>query len=58
VAERRLSPAAAFAASRIDEAWQAEKWGADTEAAARADNLAREMARAAALMDAMTGAAR
>ena len=55
VAEGRLSPAAAFAASRIDESWQAEKWGTDAEAAARADNLAREMARAAALMDAMTG---
>jgi chaperone required for assembly of F1-ATPase len=54
VAERRLSPAAAFAVSRIDESWQAEKWGTDAEAAARADTLAREMARAAALMDAMT----
>jgi chaperone required for assembly of F1-ATPase len=32
----RLSAAEAFAASRIDEDYQAEKWGADAEAAARA----------------------
>lgn len=34
VAEGRLTPDAAFAASRIDEVWQAEQWGDDDEAAA------------------------
>lgn len=34
VARRQRAPAEAFAASRIDEAWQAELWGLDDEAAA------------------------
>lgn len=34
--EGRLSPAEAFALSRIDEAFQAEKWGLDAEAEKRA----------------------
>jgi chaperone required for assembly of F1-ATPase len=34
VARRHMPVDDAFAASRIDEAWQAEQWGADTEAAA------------------------
>lgn len=53
VADRHLAAEAAFAASRIDEAYQIEKWGSDAEAALRAENLAREMAHAAALMDAV-----
>jgi len=36
VAEGRLSAADAWAASRIDEEWQAEQWGADAEAEAAA----------------------
>ena len=38
----RLSHTEAFAASRIDEAFQAEKWGLDAEAEARAHRLATE----------------
>ncbi|MGI8839691.1 MAG: ATP12 family protein [Caulobacteraceae bacterium] len=36
----RLDGAAAFAASRLDEDFQAERWGVDAEAAARARGLA------------------
>jgi len=35
----RLKPAEAFALSRLDESFQAEKWGTDAEAQARADRL-------------------
>lgn len=44
LAEGRLSAAEAFAASRLDETYQAEKWGEDAEAAARASHLAGELA--------------
>jgi len=44
LAEGRLNAAEAFAASRIDEAFQAEKWGEDAEATARAARLAGELA--------------
>ena len=40
----------AFALSRIDEVYQAEKWGEDAEAAKRAGNLAHELDMAVALM--------
>jgi chaperone required for assembly of F1-ATPase len=53
VVERRLSPAAAFAASRIDEAYQAEKWGVDADAAAREDRLAAELGKAFELVSAV-----
>ena len=43
VASGRLSPAQAFAVSRVDEDFQAEKWGVDDEARERADNLAAEI---------------
>lgn len=42
----RLNAAEAFAASQIDEAFQAEKWGEDAEAAARGRRLAGELATA------------
>jgi chaperone required for assembly of F1-ATPase len=50
VLEGELAPADAFALSRLDEAYQAEKWGADREAQERADRLAREMELAARLV--------
>lgn len=45
-----LTPADAFALSRLDEAYQAESWGTDPEAEARAARLAREMELAAKLL--------
>jgi chaperone required for assembly of F1-ATPase len=39
LAHGRLTPPEAFALSRLDESFQAEKWGADAEAQARADRL-------------------
>ncbi|HEV2562742.1 MAG TPA: ATP12 family protein [Rhizomicrobium sp.] len=46
LAERRLTAGEAFAASRLDETFQAEKWGQDAEAEARAARLAGELAAA------------
>jgi chaperone required for assembly of F1-ATPase len=43
IARRRLSCAEAFALSRIDEMFQAEKWGPDAEAEARTRRLAAEL---------------
>jgi len=40
----RLDAAEATAASQLEERWQAETWGSDTEAEARRDALAREIA--------------
>ena len=51
VADKRLTPGEAFAASRVDERYQAEKWGLDAEAGARAKHLARELDAAARFMD-------
>ncbi|MGF1463204.1 MAG: ATP12 family chaperone protein [Maricaulaceae bacterium] len=39
----RLEADAAFAASRVEEDWQTERWGADAEASARADRLLEEV---------------
>ena len=50
VAEGRLTGAAAFEYSRIDEAYQAEKWGEDSEAIKRTTNLAHELDKAVELM--------
>ena len=50
VLEGELTPAQAFALSRLDEAYQAETWGADREAEQRAAALAREMDLAARLV--------
>jgi len=40
--DAHLDAEAAFAASRVDETFQAEAWGVDSEAQARAEGLARE----------------
>lgn len=50
VLDGRLSGEEAFALSRLDESYQAEKWGADPEAAERAEKLAAEMRHAAELV--------
>ena len=50
VLEGELAPAEAFVLSRLDEAYQAEKWGVDHEAQERAARLAREMELAARLV--------
>jgi len=47
LAEARLEPETAFAVSQLDERYQAEKWGEDPEAAARAQALATELSAAA-----------
>lgn len=46
VVEGETSSLHAFQISRIDETYQAEKWGLDSEAEARARNLARELDKA------------
>jgi chaperone required for assembly of F1-ATPase len=53
VAERRLTGAAAFEYSRIDETYQAEKWGEDSEAVKRTTNLAHELDKAVELIDSL-----
>jgi chaperone required for assembly of F1-ATPase len=50
VADGFISGRDAFALSRIDETYQAEKWGEDAEAARRARNLAQELDKAVELM--------
>ena len=50
VLDGRLSAEEAFALSRLDEAYQAEKWGTDREAEQRALRLEAEMAHAARLV--------
>ena len=44
--EGRLDVAAAFAVSQLDETFQIEAWGEDTEAAARRHALAEDIAAA------------
>jgi len=51
LAQGRLEVSEAFALSRIDESYQAERWGLDSEAAARAKKLAAELDAAARFMD-------
>lgn len=53
VAERRLTSAAAFELSRLDETYQAEKWGTDAEAQKRTSNLAHEMDKAVEMIDSL-----
>ena len=53
VAEGEVIGAHAFALSRIDEIYQAEKWGEDAEAAKRAAALAHELDKAVELMAAL-----
>jgi chaperone required for assembly of F1-ATPase len=50
VLDGELSAGEAFALSRLDEAYQAEQWGADREAEERAAHLLREMDQAARLV--------
>lgn len=50
IASEHLTPAQAFALSRIDEAFQAEKWGTDPEAEKRARLHAAELESAGAFM--------
>jgi len=50
VLDEALSGARAFELSRIDETYQAEKWGQDAEAAKRARALAQELDKAVAFM--------
>jgi len=50
VAEGQITGARAFELSRIDEAYQAEKWGLDAEAAKRTSALAHELDKAVELM--------
>ena len=50
VLDGRLTAEDAFALSRLDEAYQAEQWGSDREAEARAAHLAAEMRNAAELV--------
>lgn len=50
VLDGQLEAENAFALSRLDEAYQAEKWGADREAEQRARRLAAEMGHAAVLV--------
>ena len=54
LADGRLDADEAFRLSRIDEDWQAERWGLDAEEAARASRLAeeiRDLARFLSLLD-------
>jgi chaperone required for assembly of F1-ATPase len=51
VADKRLSGEEAFALSQIDERFQAEKWGLDSEAEARAKRLEQELVTAAQFLD-------
>jgi chaperone required for assembly of F1-ATPase len=55
LAEGELGPAQVFALSRIDEDYQASKWGRDHEAEVRAGHLARELDKAAAFIAAARG---
>jgi chaperone required for assembly of F1-ATPase len=50
VAAGEVGASEAFALSRIDETYQAERWGTDAQAEARAKCLAEEMDRAFALI--------
>ncbi len=50
LSEEQIHPAQAFQMSRLDEEFQAEKWGQDAEAEIRARGLARELDVAAAFL--------
>lgn len=57
IARGALDPGAAWALSRIDEAWQIEHWGLDAEAEAAAEQRRADLLRAAAML-AMLGQGR
>ncbi len=50
VAERQLTPDAAWTAAHVDEDWNIDQWGEDEEARARRANRRRDMMAAAALL--------
>jgi len=50
VADGLVSAENAFGLSRIDETYQAEKWGEDAQASRRARNLTQELDKAVELM--------
>lgn len=52
--EGRLDPSAAFAASRVDEQHQQERWGVDAEAADRTARMAQELAVVGRLLRALS----
>ena len=51
VADKRLTAEEAFELSQIDESFQAEKWGLDLEAEARAKRLKQELVTASRFLD-------
>lgn len=51
VAEGKLEAAEAFELSRLDELFQAERWGIDSEAKARTDGLRQEVLAAARMLE-------
>jgi chaperone required for assembly of F1-ATPase len=51
VSEKRLPAWEAFSLSQLDETYQAEKWGIDSEAEQRAGHLARELAAASRFLE-------
>ena len=51
VVEGKLSAGEAFALSRLDETFQAERWGVDDEAKARTDGLRQEVLAAARMLE-------
>ena len=55
VAEGRLEAAEAAVASLIDETYQAEKWGEDSEVAARRESIIMEIAAAARFLEVVLG---
>jgi chaperone required for assembly of F1-ATPase len=54
VVEGKLDAARAFELSRLDETFQAERWGTDSEAKARTDGLRQEVLAAARLLELLT----
>jgi len=55
LSEGRLDAAAAFEASQLDESFQIETWGEDTEAVARRETLAAEITAAARFIALLAG---
>ena len=53
--ERRLDAEAAFAASQLDETFQIEAWGEDTEATKRREALAADIEAAARFFELLDG---
>ncbi len=58
VVRRFRSPEAAWLASRVDEDWQAERWGLDLEAAENATRARRAFMEAAGMISALEGQSR